>query len=166
MGTRNLTKVVDENGVTKVAQYGQWDGYPSGQGVIALFHATHNLALIKKGLGKCRWISDEEAEEIYKLFPDMNYVGTMDGEKFGLYYPNLTRDTGAEILGVVAYSIGELPLVDNSEFEQDELYCEAVYTIDFSINKFIATWDGHSFHFPLDNLPSPEVFVATWNTTE
>ena len=40
MGTRNLTKVIDSNGVTKVAQYGQWDGYPSGQGLNALYHAT------------------------------------------------------------------------------------------------------------------------------
>jgi len=29
MGTRNLT-IVTSNGKTKVAQYGQWDGYPGG----------------------------------------------------------------------------------------------------------------------------------------
>ena len=32
MGTRNLTLVKDKEGKTKVAQYGQWDGYPEGQG--------------------------------------------------------------------------------------------------------------------------------------
>lgn len=35
MGTRNLTCVVVD-GVYKVAQYGQFDGYPSGQGATAL----------------------------------------------------------------------------------------------------------------------------------
>ena len=35
MGTRNLTMVIS-NGKTKVAQYGQWDGYPDGQGMTAL----------------------------------------------------------------------------------------------------------------------------------
>src|SRR3546814_20563425 len=34
MGTRNLTCVVVD-GAYKVAQYGQWDGYPSGQGATA-----------------------------------------------------------------------------------------------------------------------------------
>ena len=32
MGTRNLTMVISQE-KTKVAQYGQWDGYPEGQGV-------------------------------------------------------------------------------------------------------------------------------------
>ena len=32
MGTRNLTKVIDKEGNIRVAQYGQFDGYPSGQG--------------------------------------------------------------------------------------------------------------------------------------
>ena len=31
MGTRGLTMVVSK-GKTRVAQYGQWDHYPSGQG--------------------------------------------------------------------------------------------------------------------------------------
>ena len=35
MGTRNLTTVI-KNSETKVAQYGQWDGYPGGQGLTAL----------------------------------------------------------------------------------------------------------------------------------
>ena len=33
MGTRHSQMVINKAGETKVVQYGQWDGYPSGQGV-------------------------------------------------------------------------------------------------------------------------------------
>ena len=32
MGTRHLTKVIDENGEQIMNLYGQWDGYPTGHG--------------------------------------------------------------------------------------------------------------------------------------
>lgn len=35
MGTRNLTVVI-KKAKPVVAQYGQWDGYPSGQGATVL----------------------------------------------------------------------------------------------------------------------------------
>lgn len=41
MGTRNLTIVIDKQGALKVAQYGQWDGYPSGQGAVVLEFAKN-----------------------------------------------------------------------------------------------------------------------------
>jgi hypothetical protein len=64
MGTRNLTKVIDKNGELVVAQYGQWDGYPSGQGVNMLsFISEHGmLNKIEKALAKCRWIEQAEIE--------------------------------------------------------------------------------------------------------
>jgi hypothetical protein len=36
MGTRNLTVVKNLEGTTKIALYGQWDGYPSYSGIKAL----------------------------------------------------------------------------------------------------------------------------------
>ena len=40
MGTRHMIAVVN-NGKYRVAQYGQWDGYPSGQGVGVLGFLTN-----------------------------------------------------------------------------------------------------------------------------
>lgn len=161
MGTRNLTKVINANGEVVVAQYGQWDGYPSGQGATALFHATHNLDRIREGIKKVYWMSDAEAEGIYQTLPQMNYLGTDDSKNFGLLYPNLTRDTCAEILGVIAYSVGKVGLIDNSDFENDELFCEGVYTIDFQNNKFISNY-GKVVEFDLDNLPTLDKYLEAF----
>lgn len=161
MGTRNLTKVINANGEVVVAQYGQWDGYPSGQGATALFHATHNLDRIREGIKKVYWMSDAEAEGIYQTLPQMNYLGTDDSTNFGLLYPNLTRDTCAEILGVIAYSVGKVGLIDNSDFENDDLFCEGVYTIDFQNNKFISNY-GKVVEFDLDNLPTLDKYLEAF----
>jgi hypothetical protein len=161
MGTRNLTKVIDSNGVTKVAQYGQWDGYPSGQGMNALYHA-YNHKRIEEGLDRVRWAEQEELDKIYSSLPEMNRLGTDDSKAFGLLYPNLTRDTCADILGVVAWSVGEVILVDESEFEKDTLFCEGVYTIDFQKRKFISWYDGKTVEFDLDYLPDRATYLLAW----
>ena len=161
MGTRNLTKVIDKDGIVRVAQYGQWDGYPSGQGVNALLHA-YNHEAIEKGLARVRFATDEELEAIYNGFPEMNYFGTDDSKNFGLLYPNLTRDTCANILGVVAWSVGEVILVDESEFEKDELFCEGVYTVDFQKRKFISKYGDKTLELDLDELPTPDGYLELW----
>ena len=161
MGTRNLTKVIDRKGVVKVAQYGQWDGYPSGQGVNALLHAYNHRA-IEAGLARVRWAEQEELNKIFANFPTMNQLGTDDNDNFNLLYPNLTRDTCADILGVVAWSVGEVLLVDSSDFEEDTLFCEGIYTIDFENRWFIAEYGRERFCWSLDELPSKERFLEVW----
>lgn len=153
MGTRNLTKVIDRNGEIKVAQYGQWDGYPSGQGVNALVHAYNHKA-IEKGLERVRFATDEEIDVL-------NSTIDFSASNFSTLYPNISRDTCADILGVVAWSVGEVLLVDNSEFENDDLFCEGVYTIDFQQGKFISNY-GKIVEFDLNALPTPEEYLKAW----
>jgi hypothetical protein len=155
MGTRNLTKVIDRDGVVKVAQYGQWDGYPSGQGVTALYHAE-NHRLIESKLPKLHFLTDSEIENINSLL-------SASGQPISEVYPTLSRDTCADILGYVAYN-SETFLVDSSDFENDELFCEAVYTLDFQKKKFISTYGGHTLEHDLDDLPSPSEYLAEWAT--
>ena len=156
MGTRNLTKVIDSNGVTKVAQYGQWDGYPSGQGVTALYHAE-NHRLIESKLDKLHFLTDSEIENINSLL-------SASGQPVSEVYPTLSRDTCADILGYVAYN-SETFLVDSSDFENDELFCEAVYTLNFQTKKFISTYGEHTLEHDLDDLPTPSEYLAEWATT-
>ena len=154
MGTRNLTKVIDRNGEIKVAQYGQWDGYPSGQGVNALLHAYNHKA-IEKGLERVRFATEEEIDVL-------NSTIDFSASNFSTLYPNISRDTCADILGVVAWSVGEVLLVDNSEFENDDLFCEGVYTIDFQQGKFISKYGDKVVEFDLDNLPYQFDYLNAW----
>ena len=64
MGTRNLTCVY-KNGEYRVAQYGQWDGYPEGQGVTILeFLHRVNINEFRNAIDKCTWITEDEINEI------------------------------------------------------------------------------------------------------
>lgn len=163
MGTRHLIEVIDENGVKKVSQYGQWDGYPSGQGTKVLFYATHFLADIKKGLKNCRFLDDDEANEIYSLFSDNGWMTIEQGDYLNTAYPTLSRDTGGDILGYVAFSVSVNPvlLVDSSEFVNNDS-CEGVYVIDFSTNEFRSMSDDRVVVFPLDNLPDHVFYQNQW----
>lgn len=69
MGTRNLTMVIQKE-ETKVAQYGQWDGYPSGQGatIVAFLLANlgNNLEKFRAAVAECSWLTEEENDENLK----------------------------------------------------------------------------------------------------
>jgi hypothetical protein len=117
MGTRNLTKVIDKDNVTRVAQYGQWDGYPEYTGKRILeFISEHNmLDKIEKSLSKAEFVSDEYVKQVYdKMSSD---------DDFSIAYPSLTRDTGCDILMVLVYSNGPIPIVDSSDFERSNCEC-------------------------------------------
>ena len=131
MGTRNLT-VVYKDGEPKVAQYCQWDGYPSGQGVTVLdFLKTNDLNLFAKKVGQCTWLSDEELYDLWKSVgaDDTGFVSMEISNKFRKRFPHLHRDTGARILGLIQDSDG-LQLVNSIGFAADGLFCEWAYVID------------------------------------
>ena len=165
MGTRNLTKVIDAEGITRVAQYGQWDGYPEYTGTRILdFIKEHKmLEKIEQSLVKARFLTQDELSEISKPFVDENDMMTFEqGTEFSLNYPSLSRDTGCDILKVLVYSGGSIPLADESEFENDDLFCEGVYTIDFSTRKFTTKYGGFEESFSLDTLPNNEDYLKAF----
>jgi hypothetical protein len=143
MGTRNLT-VVFSDGEYKVAQYGQWDGYPDGQGATALEFCQKHLAtayqrqLFKEKLEACRFITEEEHDNLWKRqgLPEHQEVGGMkfsscnDANHFREVYPSLSRDTGAGILELILNAKAEVPLTNSIEFAGDSLFCEWAYIID------------------------------------
>lgn len=61
-----------------------------------------------------------------------------------MYYvcPSLSRDTGAEILDVIASSTGPIPALPDLEFIADGMVCEWVYVIDLDSDKLEAYAGG------------------------
>jgi hypothetical protein len=143
MGTRGLTKVI-KNGKVVVAQYGQWDHYPSGQGITAL-----------------NFLRDES--NVAKLDINLSYVYEVDsprikefadklGENFQTAYPSLIRDTGAEILELIANTKDPVPVFLDTDFENDDLFCEGVYTVNLDDKTFTTKYEGVETTLPLDSL--------------
>lgn len=130
MGTRHMIAVVND-GEYRVAQYGQWDGYPSGQGVSVLnFLSSGNVEALKANSLKCSFISEEKYKELTKDYADT------DANKFFQKYPQFSRDTSSDILELIANADSGLQLWDDYNFAADSLFCEWAYVIDFDKNTF------------------------------
>jgi hypothetical protein len=158
MGTRNLTVVKDKTGTTRIAQYGQWDGYPEHSGLKALDFLRDEVLknTLLDRLTLVEFITDEELDTIYEPFKTLDF----ENKAFLNEYPGLHRDTGIDILLAVASATETLKTIDNSDFRDDELFCEGIYEIDFSTNKFISTYHGTTKEFFLENLPTDEHYLS------
>ena len=160
MGTRNLTVVKNAAGDTKIALYGQWDGYPSYSGITALefLRDKTNRENLKQRLTLVQFITDEECDTIYKSFDSTDW----QNKDFLNEYPGLHRDTGVSILEAVASATETLKTIDNTEFANDSLFCEGIYEVDFSSNSFISRYNGTTIEFDLDDLPTDEVYLESF----
>jgi hypothetical protein len=162
MGTRNLTKVIDKDGVIRVAQYGQWDGYPSYSGVrlLSFISEPNMLDKIEKSLSKCRFGSKEEIDATYAVYNESELKDDFGG--FGILFPSLSRDTGVDILKTIVYSNNDVLLWDETEFENDGLFCEGVYTLNYQTKQFISWFNGDTVSFDFDKLPMEEEYLDAW----
>lgn len=126
MGTRNLTMVVKDKEY-KIAQYGQWDGYPEGQGLTALeFLETADLNKFRKVLDNVSFLDiDNMSEEEIKYIED----------NFETKYNHLSRNHGAKILNII-YEEKATQLQNHISFAGDSLFCEWAYLIDLDKNTF------------------------------
>lgn len=137
MGTRNLTIVRLDN-KTRVAQYGQWDGYLHGAGSTVFDTLTYpgSVEQLRKAVQNVSWISDEEyleAKESVGIDPEAVFVTWDEGKKFEARYPELGRDIGAGILQhIIDHPYGVK--VDNAESFASSPDCEYAYVVDLDRN--------------------------------
>ena len=141
MGTRNLTMVI-QNEKTKIAQYGQWDGYPEGNGVRILDFVRSKLRM-QKLREKLKNVKFSTKKDEKKVDDFLNSIGCTDGwmnmdqaKKYHEAFPYLSRDIGAGILELVSESTDkEIILVNSTDFAGDSLFCEWAYVIDLDNNQ-------------------------------
>lgn len=136
MGTRNLTMVMVDRQY-RIAQYGQWDGYPNGQGVDVLEFARKRLAkkagreAFKDRLARCRFISEEETKALYEAAGIHGEFMTLQkAAEFKKRHPTIDRDLAAGILEHVWGAQEPVILRDETAFAGDSLFCEWAYVID------------------------------------
>ena len=135
MGTRNLTAVY-VGGEYKIAQYGQWDGYPEGQGKTCLEFAKKFLSnkndreAFADKVRACSYITQEEVERRNAM------IQSGQVKNWTKVWPELSRDTCADILEMVARSDNGLVLYNNIEFAADSLFCEWGWVIDLDAGTF------------------------------
>lgn len=158
MGTRHLIAVQKDNSY-KVAQYGQWDGYLSGQGdsILKFFH-ENDLETFRTKVDNCFFGTQEQIDEAYAPYTDGN--GWMTFEQSEAFqkseFGHLSRDTGANILNVIMKSEGPLMQVDNIDFAKDSLFCEYAYVIDLD-KDILEVYEG----FNTEPLPEGARFTGS-----
>ena len=141
MGTRHLISVVLNNEF-KVAQYGQWDGYPLGQGnkivqfVLNNLMTNEGLEIFKNKIKECYYINLEEIEEVGEYVPQ-----------------EFDRDTGSEILDLILERDTPVSLINNINFASDSLFCEWAYVLDLD-NQILEVYEGFNKKTPIGRFAS------------
>jgi len=152
MGTRHLQTVIDKNGVKKISQYGQWDGYPSGQGKDILnFLRTADLEQYQIELDKIHQITEQEIKEVNEC------------KNWTKEYPHMSRDCGSNIHQMILD--GQVKFVAMCSEEEANHWCEGFYTIDFQKNEFTTVYDNERT-YKLNELPTEEQYLKDTEPSE
>lgn len=182
MGTRNLTMVIDQNGNKKIAQYGQWDGYPSGQGatVLNFFRDKENVQKLIDKLPIVRFLEfdgrDKEFIDNYNSNTSKwsNEPDNRTPEQIQWFKTYMTRDLGAMILySVINSNDAEILLLDQEYTAKSTInhrsMIEWTYVVNLQENKLKvhSTLDFPPIkEYDLDNLPDLETFINDFNDEE
>lgn len=178
MGTRNLTMVINQEGETKVAQYGQWDGYPSGVGanILKFLKNKELVGKLKSKLSIVRFLDEEgidkEFVESYNNnAPEWsNQPDNRTDEQKRWFSTYCTRDLANKVLVNIANSEdSEIILLNSENTAKTDGWVEYSYIINFKENTFGVY--GHIDKQPmkvykLDELPEEDVFISELKKVE
>ncbi len=179
MGTRNMTMVIDKEGTKKVAQYGQWDGYPSGVGadILDFLNNKELFEKFKNNLSKVRFAEPEGKDKDFLESYDNNAPTWSNDpdkrthEQKEWFNNFITRDLAAKVLTNIAESeAGEILLIDREDLgKMSGAGVEWSYIIDLQKGTLAVhgTIDTPPIKiYELNNLPSKEDFIKYFEESE
>lgn len=153
MGTGHRQEVITKDGEMKIQQYGQWDGYPDGQGLgILKYLKSGNLSKYQENLSKIPLIDSKQIEEVSNT------------EGWSKVYPYLSRDCGSDIHQMI--EDGVVRFVYHTDIEICKEWCDGFYTIDFKKNIFTSDYYDNHVEFKLDDLPTEEEYLSRFKFDE
>lgn len=121
MGTRHLIAIVVD-GEYAVAQYGQWDGYPSGQG------SEIETAMVDLGIAGPNTDPRQVARFIDQA-RKVQVLSEVEAKDRWAHGNHLSRGFGSKVIEYVM--LAEQPeTFRNLEFAADSLFCEWAYVVD------------------------------------
>lgn len=158
MGTRHLVCVFSA-GDFRVAQYGQWDGYPTGQGrnIANILTTPGNLQALREKLANVSFYDQTELQLLFNAFEKKQ--NTPGARSFEEAFPTIDRDLGSEILSLVIDSTSPIKLQDERDFACDSLYCEWAYVVDLDCDSLFV-YRGFNHSKLLDQ--NTKHFTAIW----
>ena len=147
MGTRHRQAVIAKNGELKIQQYGQWDGYPSGQGKDILNYLKNgDLEKYHENLTKIPIVTKEQTEQVE------------NDKEWKRNYPYMNRDCGSDIHQMIEN--GEVQFVAHIDETEARQWCKGFYTIDFQKGVFVSEYYDNTVELDLYNLPTEEEYLA------
>ena len=124
MGTRHLI-MVQQNNEIKIAQYGQWDGDPGGQGASLLLFCKKHLQELIKVLPKITFLTDAEHNAFVKDLHNKNYKAMIYNNTF------INRALSVNVLySIIESNSNIIKLYNDFAFGYDSLQCEWAYCIN------------------------------------
>jgi len=137
MGTRNLTCVI-KGGDFRIAQYGQWDGYPeaAGRDILEFLNTPGNIDKLRSRVDEVTFVSDEELDRRMQALGigDSIVCGSEQEKLYKEKFRWVDRDLGRKVLNALVATTGPVDLMDSRTFAQDSLFCEWAYVVDLDRN--------------------------------
>jgi len=146
MGTRHHQTVIDKNGKLRLSQYGQWDGYPKGQGIDILeYLRTADIEKYQDSLSKIKKITKKQGEEIDKL------------KDWAERYPYLSRDCGFKLHKMIEDGI--VQFIGWISADEARKWCSGFFEINFQNRTFTTKFSEVNVTVSLDKLPTNEEYI-------